>query len=167
MVELCEDVIVLAASTANEQGAFSRSAGVRFVRDDEAFPGPLVAVARGLAAARHDVTLVVAGDMPLVPLRVLALIASELSGSGLPVCGLAVGGEIQQLPIGVRRDAIRDWLTAKVAAGERRLGALARLEGALAIAEPVWRALDTNGDSLRDIDTEEDLAALLREPSED
>jgi molybdopterin-guanine dinucleotide biosynthesis protein A len=163
MIELSDDVVVL---TARDRASDADLALARYVPDADEFPGPLVAVSRGLAAARHDVALIVGGDMPLVPLRVLDMIAAQLVESDAPVCGLALGEVIQQLPLGVRRDLVFEPVETQVAAGESRLGALARLDGALAIAEPAWRALDPDGDSLRDIDTAEDLAALLREPSD-
>lgn len=163
MIELSDDVVVLTArDSASDVGATV----ARYVADNDEFPGPLVAVARSLATTRHDVVLIVGGDMPLVPLRVLEMIAAQLVSSDAPVCGLAVDGVIQQLPLGIRRGAVLAHLESQVAAGERRLGALARLDDALAIAEPAWRALDPSGDSLRDIDTAEDLAALLREASD-
>jgi molybdopterin-guanine dinucleotide biosynthesis protein A len=168
MSEISDDVIVLVAhddATADRPEAVN---GVRFLSDEQEWPGPLVAVAGALDAARHDLVLVVAADMPVVPLRILDLLVAridEADAQAAPVAGLEVEGTIEQLPIVVRRSIANEAIATFVSAGERRLGALARLPGALAVAEPAWRALDPNGDSLRDIDTVEDLAALLREPS--
>jgi len=47
-----------------------------------------------------------------------------------------------------------------LAAGERRLRALPEALGPIVIPESTWRTLDAAGDSLRDIDTPEDLAEL-------
>jgi molybdopterin-guanine dinucleotide biosynthesis protein A len=170
MAEISDDVIVLVAhddATAERPNALS---GVRYLSDNEEWPGPLAAVSAALAGARHDLALIVAADMPVVPIRILDLLVARLAsvdGQPAPVAGLEDRGTIQQLPIAVRCSLAIDALRSSVSADERRLGALARLPGALAIAEPEWRTLDPNGDALRDIDTQEDLAALLREPTDE
>jgi len=172
MAEISDDVIVLVAhddATAERPDALG---GVRYVGDGQEWPGPLVAVAAALADATHEVALIVAADMPVVPIRVLELLVEQLdatdkSAQAAPVAGLDVSGVIQQIPIAARRDLVSEALRESISGGERRLGALARLPGALAIAEPAWRAFDPNGDSLRDIDTQEDLAALLGAPSDE
>ena len=167
MVEISDDVIVLVARDHVASERHDAGADVRYVSDTAEWPGPLVALNGALEIARHDMVILVAADMPVVPLRTLELLGVQLEQTGAPVVGLDHGGTIEQLPIALRREVVAPRLMAMVAAGERRLGALARLPGALAIAEPAWRAIDPGGDSLRDIDTQEDLAALLREPTDD
>jgi molybdopterin-guanine dinucleotide biosynthesis protein A len=165
MVELSDDVLVLVAH--DDAGTVADSPGVRYLRDTAEWPGPLVAVSHALGAAAHDVVLVVAGDMPVVPLRVLELLGRSAASSGAAVVGLEVDGEIQQVPVAVSRLAASDEIRALVQGGERRLGALRDVAGAAAVPEPEWRNLDRNGDSLRDIDTTDDLASLLRGPTDD
>jgi molybdopterin-guanine dinucleotide biosynthesis protein A len=166
MVEISDDVVVLVGRDDASQRD-DRSAHVHFVNDAGEFPGPLVALNDALKIARHDTVIVVAADMPLVPVRTLELLGERLEHSGASVVGLELDGSIEQLPLALLRTAVVAQVAAMVASGQRRLGAVARLPGALAIPEHEWRAIDPNGDSLRDIDTEEDLAALLREPIDD
>jgi molybdopterin-guanine dinucleotide biosynthesis protein A len=166
MVEMSDDVVVLVAHDATNGDSRGRG-GVRFISDHDEWPGPLVALAAALNQVTNDVALVVAADMPVVPMSVLELVATTVETSGAPVVGLALDGVIEPLPIGVRAVAVADELRPAVSRGERRLGAIARLPGAVAIAEPEWRRLDPNGDALRDIDTLDDLYALLSEPTTD
>ena len=165
MLELSDDVIVLAAHDA--AGEDPPPAGVRTLRDAEAWPGPLVALGAGLAAAAHELAVLVAADMPLIPLRVVDLLLAEVAVAGRTVVGLVAHAELQPLPVAIQRRSVLAALGPLVGAGARRLGTLRSLAGAHGIAEADWRALDPHGDSLRDIDTEEDLLTLLSEPTED
>lgn len=164
MSELSDDLILLAASGSAPD---AETTGVRVLADREESPGPLVAVAEGLARARHQMALVVAADMPVVPMRILELLLAELAVDGRAMVGLALDGRIEPLPVAVRRDLVVLALNEMVASGARRMGALRDLPGAYGISEAHWRRLDPNGDSLRDIDSEEDLRLLLAEPADD
>jgi hypothetical protein len=57
----------------------------------------------------------------------------------------------------VRRDPALAAIDRLVVQGERRLGALIEALRTRTIAESTWRALDPDGDTLRDIDAEADL----------
>jgi molybdopterin-guanine dinucleotide biosynthesis protein A len=166
MRELSDDVIVLAAHAPGGYRPTSDT-GVRVVRDGTDWPGPLVAVAAGLATATHDPVLVVGADMPVIPMSVLVLILRAAEADpARTVVGLQTEGEISTLPLLVRREAARSAVERIVAGGSRRLGELRRLQRAYAIDEREWRALDPRGDSLRDIDTETDLELLLAATTE-
>jgi molybdopterin-guanine dinucleotide biosynthesis protein A len=172
MAQISDDVVVLVAHDDATAERPDSPGGVRYVGDGQEWPGPLVAVAAALDDVTHDIALIVAADMPVVPIRILELLVGYLDApdepvTPAPVAGLELSRAIQQIPIAVRRDRVMAALRESIGAGERRLGVLARLPDALAIPEPAWRALDPNGDSLRDIDTQEDLAALLGAPSDE
>lgn len=162
--ELSQDVVVLVAPDGRSDAPLG-TMGVRYVCDPEPWPGPLVAVAAALDHLANDVAVVVAADMPNVPLPILTLLASRVAESHAPVAGLEMDGMVQQLPVALRVSATAQQLARAVGAGERRLGAVARLDGALAIPEPEWRALDPDGASLRDIDTQTDLQQALEQYS--
>jgi molybdenum cofactor guanylyltransferase len=165
VMDLSDDVIVLAAH--DHEPANALAPGVRELRDADSWPGPLVAVAAGLAGARREIALIVAADMPLVPMRILDLLLSAVAPPDRSVAGLEVDGRIEPLPLAVRCSLVRGPLEEAIAAGARRMGALRDAPGAHGIPEPDWRMVDPAGDSLRDIDTQEDLRALLAEPEED
>jgi len=58
----------------------------------------------------------------------------------------------------IRRDPASAALDRLVAQGERRLRALLDVLDARTVDEASWRGLDPDGVTLRDIDTEADLA---------
>ncbi len=64
----------------------------------------------------------------------------------------------------VRRDVARAAAERLIEAGERRLGAVTEELARTVIAEPVWRMVDPEGRSLRDIDTTGGLALDTRNP---
>ncbi|MEA2676511.1 MAG: molybdenum cofactor guanylyltransferase [Chloroflexota bacterium] len=165
VAELSDDLVVLTAHGSTEPDEPRR--GVRVLADSADWPGPLIAVEAGLRVARHDLALIVAADMPVVPMRILELLLVELQEEGRAMVGLTVEGRIEPLPVAVRRDVVLAALADLVKSGARRLGAVRDLPGAFGIAEADWRLLDVKGDSLRDIDTEDDLQSLLAQPAED
>ncbi|MCJ7710054.1 MAG: NTP transferase domain-containing protein [Chloroflexi bacterium] len=141
------------------------AARVVFARDAAAHDGPLAGLAAGLAAAVTPVgdeppriALVVGGDMPTLVPAVLRLLVERLAAEpALAVMTLAASRPAP-LPAAVRPDAVRAAVDAILASGGRRslLAPLGIVPSAILAAEE-WRALDPEGDTLRDIDTPADL----------
>jgi molybdopterin-guanine dinucleotide biosynthesis protein A len=134
--------------------------GVRYVRDERAYEGPLAGVATGLAALSPDVdrVLVTGGDMPWLVPSVLRLLLDALSqDSALGAAVLRADDGVRPLPMAVRRAPAAAVARAMLADGERRL--LALFDGlATARLEPAtWRELDPGGATVRDVDTPADL----------
>jgi len=131
--------------------------GVRVVRDDIAFEGPLAGLAIGLAAFADDVdrVIVVAGDMPTLAPGVLRSLLVVLEGS--PPIDASVLDDGGPMPMAVRRaaglEAARDLLRA----GERRLRALPDRLMATVVPGTTWRMIDPEGKTLRDIDRPSDI----------
>ena len=138
-------------------GAPAVDEDVRVVHDASPFGGPLLGLAAGLAAAREAIVLVTAGDMPELEPGVIELLLAALDDSGVEVAVLAEGDRPRPLPMVVRRDVARAAAERLVEAGERRLGTVTEALTRTVIAEPVWRMVDPEGRSLRDIDTAADL----------
>ncbi len=138
-------------------GAPTVDEDVRVVRDATPFGGPLLGLAAGLAAARQAIVVVTAGDMPDVQPRVIGLLLDALRDASVQVAVLAEGDRPQPLPMVVRRDVARAATERLIEAGERRLGALTEELARSVISEAVWRAVDPEGRTLRDIDTSADL----------
>jgi molybdenum cofactor guanylyltransferase len=130
--------------------------GVRLARDPVAYGGPLVGVVAGLTAARHPSVVVAGGDMPWLRADVLSLMLEALL-PGKAGAALLLDGRRQQLPIALRRLAALHAARRVIDSGERRLGAFLDALTLAVIAEAVWRALDPDGATLRDVDTPEDL----------
>ncbi|MFL5675312.1 MAG: molybdenum cofactor guanylyltransferase [Chloroflexota bacterium] len=131
--------------------------GVRVVHDPVAFEGPLVGARAGIAAASSPVVLLVAGDMPdLVPAVLASMVAALREADDAVVLEQEDGP--RPLPMVVRRDPALVALDRLIGGGERRLLALPDALAAKVIAQSTWRALDPDGATTRDIDTEGDLA---------
>jgi molybdopterin-guanine dinucleotide biosynthesis protein A len=147
------EVVVVAAP----DGTPELQPGSRLVRDPAPFEGPLAGLHAGLAAASTDVVLVTAGDMPdLVPAVIDALLEA-LHAPGAEAALLRDHGKPRPLPMALRRQPAEAAAAALIAAGERRLGALAETLRSEVIEETVWRPLDPDARTLHDIDTPADL----------
>ena len=138
-------------------GAPAVDEDVRVVRDASPFGGPLLGLAAGLAAAREAIVLVTAGDMPELEPGVIELLLAALDDAHVDVAVLAEGDRPRPLPMVVRRDIARATAERLIETGERRLGTVTEELARTVIAEPVWRMVDPEGRSLRDIDTAADL----------
>ena len=148
---VADEVLVVVAPDATP----AVSDGVRLVHDRREFEGPLAAVAVALAASEAEVGVIVGGDMPSLVTAVLRRMVASL-GQGDAVV-LEHGGHHRPLPLVVRRPVALETAEARLAAGDRRLRALPESLDAAVLAETVWRQDDPEGDTIRDIDTPDDL----------
>jgi len=158
MSGLSHDVLALVAQDGDASSALGQA---RIARDRNASPGPLVALDEGLRLARHELVLLVAADMPTLAPAVLRLLVDRALSTGAPVVALESDGRAQPLPVVLRRGAVAEWIAELVAGGERRLRAVLDAAGTVAVSAPEWLGVDPAGDTLRDIDTAEDLTALV------
>lgn len=129
--------------------------------DAAAGQGPLAGLAAGLASASHPLALLVGGDQPaLRPELLRELLRGLAPGAADPpldVIGLEEDGRLRPLPGALRVATVGAAAEVALAAGTR---SLVRLFGRLRAAtlDPGrWRELDPAGDSLRDVDTRDDL----------
>ena len=148
---LASEILVVAAPDATP----AVPDDARIVHDPVAFEGPLVGARTGVEAASGPVVLVVGGDSPDMVSAVLEAMVGALGAADAVV--LDHDGRARPLPIAVRRDPALAALDRLVAQGERRLRALTEVLRTRIIEEATWRALDPDGATLRDIDTEADL----------
>lgn len=146
-------VVVLAPGAARELPE-----AVIVAHDTLAFEGPLAGLAAGLDAMPGDIerVLVVGGDMPSLSGPVLALLMDALVEAGEP--SAAVLDEGGPMPMAVRASRAAPAARDLLAAGERRLRSLPARLGATVVAGTLWRALDPDAETLRDIDRPADLA---------
>jgi len=130
---------------------------VTVVHDAVAFGGPLAGLLAGLGAAHEPVVVVVGGDMPTLDVRVLGSMVSALGGGRGGAVVLEHEGRARPLPMVIRREPGLTGAERLIAGGERRLRALVDALSASVLPETEWRAIDPDGRTIRDIDTEADL----------
>jgi molybdopterin-guanine dinucleotide biosynthesis protein A len=148
-------VVVLAPGATRDLPA-----DIIVARDAQAFEGPLAGLAAGLAAMPPHIEriLVVGGDMPTLSTPVLALLLDALGPSGgIDHAAAAVLDEGGPMPMAVRASAAGPAARELLATGERRLRALPERLNAVVVPGDLWRALDPDGATLRDIDRPADL----------
>ncbi len=153
------DDIVIVAAPAAAQAPLAAPARATIIRDDLEYEGPVLALARGLDAARADAVFACSCDLPMLEARVAASILAMLGeyDSVIPI----VGGRLQPLHAVYRRRCA-DALRAMRARGENRLGAIADAVATRRVGEEELRALDPELESFINLNTPEDYARAIR-----
>jgi len=127
--------------------------------DGAAHEGPLAGLAAGLAVLPPGTerALLVGGDMPGLLPAVLGLLLAPFDSD--PTLGVAVleSDPVAVLPMGLRPQAAGAAVGALLAEGRRSLRALLDRVPAAVVAARLWRGLDPAGETLRDVDTRDDL----------
>lgn len=169
-------IVVIGPETPSPSVPQELAARVVFARDAAAHGGPLAGLAAGLAAAVTPagdeapriigtrsgrdtrIALVVGGDMPALVPAVLRLLVERLAAEPALAAMTLAAARPAPLPAAVRPDVVRAAVDAILDSGGRRslLAPLGIVPSATLAAEE-WRALDPEGDTLRDIDTPADL----------
>lgn len=134
---------------------------VRFVFDDVADAGPVAGLAASLEALRPTagVALVCPCDTPLVPHAVFQLLADRSELHRAVIC--EAGGRRTPL-LGAYRTEDAAVARELLQSGERRASAFAEAVGAFVLPEQDLRRVDPELRALRNINTPEDYARLIR-----
>jgi molybdopterin-guanine dinucleotide biosynthesis protein A len=162
VAQVADEVVVVAGFGAPESPLLAH-VGVPVVvtRDAVAGQGPLAGLAAGLAVASHPLALLVGGDQPALQPALLRELVRRLDAravdAAFDVVALEEDGQLRPLPVALRVASVRPTADAALAGGTRSLvGMFGRLRVAR-LTPGEWRALDPRGDSLRDVDTRDDL----------
>lgn len=150
---------------------------VRLVPDSIAAAGPLAGIAAGLTAARSEVVVTVAVDLPLLRPAVLGVIAAALQpppepsvggGSAAAVAAGAappdialpmVDGRAQPLLAAYRRSTVLPVAERLLAAGRRAVLALTDELRVTALPPQAFADVDPALESFRNVNIPDDLAA--------
>jgi molybdenum cofactor guanylyltransferase len=151
-----DDIVVVAApeSAAIELPSLG---AVTIVHDDDAYQGPVGALARGLRAARHELAFACSCDLPMLRRAVALWLLSLMDGCEAVIP--QVGGRLQPLHAVYRRRCAGA-LDAMLARGEHRLTAIAdagnsRISARI-VSEAEYRRVDHETLSCFNINTPED-----------
>jgi len=151
---LATEVLVVSAPSA----APPLPDDVILVHDPTEFEGPLAGLLAGLGAASGSVVIVVGGDMPTMVGAVLGSMVADLDASGAEAVVLEHDGRARPLPMVLRREPSLAAAGRLFEAGEHRLGAITESLHVHVVPEATWRDLDPEAATMRDIDTQADLA---------
>jgi molybdenum cofactor guanylyltransferase len=121
--------------------------------------GPAAGLESALAAARHDLVLVVATDHPWLSPSVLGLLLERARTTSAEAVALA-GPHGPEPLLAVYRRCALGTVRARLDAGVRRLQDVLNALDPMVIPAPEWRALDPEGRILDDVDRPEDLRRL-------
>jgi len=118
-----DDILIIAAPTQSEPFPIEhllRAAptAVRLLRDRIAYQGAAVALARGLAAARHEVAFACSCDLPLLRTEVVRVLCGMLNGYEAVIPQIAAK---PQPLCAVYRRKVAAVIEMELASGERRL----------------------------------------------
>jgi len=149
------DIVVVTAVEASL--SMNQAPDVEVVHDEHPFDGPLAGLGIGLRAldSRFERVVVVGGDMPTLVPAVLTRLIEALDRHEAAV--LADGERPRPLPLAVRRSAGAAVVDRLLGHGERRLRAVLETLDVEVIPLEAWQKDDPTGESLRDVDTPEDL----------
>lgn len=153
-----DDIVVVAApdSEAIELPALG---AVTIVHDEDAYQGPVGALARGLRAARHELAFACSCDLPTLRSGVASWMLSLANGYDAVIS--RVGERLQPLHAVYRRRCAGA-LDAMLSRGERRLSTIADVVKARIVAEAEYRSGDPDALSCFNINTPEDYARALK-----
>jgi molybdenum cofactor guanylyltransferase len=150
------EVVVVVAPDASRE----LPGDVIVIHDPTPFEGPLAGLAAGLRAARHAVCLVVGGDSPSLVTGVLELLVAALDDRSIDAAVVDDAGRRRPLPAALRRDPGLAAAERLLGGGQRRLRLVFEALPTQTLREELWRRVDPEGATLRDIDTLDDLAGV-------
>lgn len=155
--EVCSEIVVVASPDAVER-PMPVGVEVRTARDPVEGEGPLAGLYAGLLAARHDLALVAAGDMPDLQMRVLIEMLQLAGEQGTDAVALRQGDSVRPLPCIVRTGRGIDVARALLHDGRRALHDLLGAMRTAVVDESTWVGLDPDRRTLFDVDEPDDLA---------
>ncbi len=166
LAEVCDEVLVAIApygprpslpQPGHGRGPGRADVKIGVVRDAAAGLGPLAGVRAGLGAARAEVVVVAAGDMPSLQPAVLRALVTGLADEGVAATALVEDGTLRPLPCALRRAIALPVVERLLASGRASLVGLLDAIQVRGIDPSVWRTLDPDGLTLRDIDRRDGL----------
>lgn len=152
---VADDLVVVESDRSPVPRELLTGFAVRVVRDEWPDAGPLAGIEAGLRAASAPVAFVTGSDVPWLEPALLRLLIDELSDDA-EAAVIASDRKLEPL-LGVYRSRVSEVARALLADGERRLGALLDQLALRVVEASVWRTVDPDGRSLRNLNAPADL----------
>ena len=134
--------------------------GARVLVDAAAHAGVLPALEQGLAQAKGEVSLIVAGDMPFVSRFAFGYLLERIEGVDAVVP--RVEGILQPMHAVIRREPALQAIRTALASGESRFFRVLETLERCEVTEAELRRVDPDLRTLFNVNTPEDLAAATR-----
>ena len=135
---------------------------LRTVRDPDPHAGVLPALRRGLEAARGELCLAVACDMPFVSRAVFEYLLQRQADEDLDVVIPRQAEYLEPMHAVYRRDAVLAAIRDALAAGERRMISYFSRVRVGEVDEAEWRRVEPSGEPFFNVNTADDLATARR-----
>jgi molybdenum cofactor guanylyltransferase len=135
---------------------------VRLVYDPEPHAGVLPALAAGLAAARGEICLAVACDMPFTSRALFDRLLYVLNDAQADVVIPRTADYLEPMHAVYRREPVLQAINAALERGERRMISYFTSVRVREVDESEWRAIDGAGQAFFNVNTPEDLAEAQR-----
>jgi molybdopterin-guanine dinucleotide biosynthesis protein A len=158
LAEVADDLVVVESARSPVPRDLLIGYAVRPVADRREDAGPLAGIEAGLSAAAAPLALVVAADAPSLQPALLRLLASELGASPEAEAALIVSDRGPEPLLAAYRSEVRIAASALLDHGERRMGSLLDELRVVNVGASVWRGVDPQGRSLRNVNEPADLA---------
>jgi molybdopterin-guanine dinucleotide biosynthesis protein A len=147
---LSDDLII-----ATNRGGNYAPLGPRIVPDLRPDSGPLGGIAAGLEAAKHDLVLVAACDMPFLNPAFLRFLAGKIGGADAAVPQKE--GQYEPLHAAYKRTCLPS-IRSRLSSGDFQAFSFYSEVEVVVVAEEEWRKIDPEGLSLVNINHPQDLA---------
>ena len=158
VASVADDLVVSCRSDAPPPSSVLDSLGARLVFDARHDRAPLVGVEAVLRAARGEIVLVVAGDLPWVEPAVLRLLVDEARGHpGVGAVAIGTDWGPQPLLAAYRRRSLAA-ATRLLDAGDLRMRAFLATLDVRVIPPETWHRADPSGRSAVNANAPADLA---------
>ncbi len=151
-----DDVIIVAPPQGlSSSGNFPNTV---IINDERPYEGPLLALARGLTAARHDAAFACSCDVPLLRAEVASSLCSMLGENDAVVPEIA--GVAQPLHAVYRKRCLSA-IDTMIAQGEKRLTKIVEFVSARRVEDDELRKIDPELRSFINVNTPGDYRRVL------
>jgi molybdopterin-guanine dinucleotide biosynthesis protein A len=136
--------------------------GTRLVHDPAPHAGVLPALASGLEAARGDLCLAVACDMPFVSQRLFELMLDHQARTDADVVIARTDGFLEPMHALYRRQPVLRAIQAALGRGEQRMISYFSDVRVQELSQAEWQVVDPSGRAFFNVNTPADLAEARR-----
>jgi molybdenum cofactor guanylyltransferase len=158
LATVADEVLVVASAAHPVAVELFDGLSVRLVIDARANAGPLAGLEAALGAARHELVLVAAADMPWLAPPLLRMLVVHMRDAPPTTHVAVVATKRGPEPLlACYRRGMLPVVSQLLDAGQRRLGALLAAVSMDQIPPAEWRVMDPSGRSVRNLNEPADL----------